>query len=137
MSAHNEFFPWMSYYKNYHFFETRMKTHDKVSNMKYIGDGLYHIRLSDGRILNVFICECYAFGVAEYHESVDKLGKLDAVIINSNWCDYSLEAKMFCMEQGVGLFKIGEFMAAINRRNYWEYLTKEQKEDIERKSKDG
>src|SRR3546814_1248291 len=35
------------------------------------------------------ICECYAFGVADYIETTGKLGHLDLVIINSAWCGYA------------------------------------------------
>ena len=133
MSAHNKEFPWMSYYGNYKFFEDRMKSHSRVSNLINTGAGLYEINLIDGRKLKTFICECYSYGIAEYHESVEKLGDLEAVIINSNWCGYSMDAKLHCQEHNVGLFDISGFMAALNISNYWEYLTKQEKEYLEKK----
>jgi len=132
MSAHNNSFPWMSYYGNYKFFEKRMLTHSKVSHMRNTGEGLYEIGLSDGRTLVVFICECYSFGVAEYHESVENLGHFDAVVINSNWCGYTMDVKLHCQELKVGVFDIKGFMAALNIRNFWEYLTKEENERLQR-----
>ena len=127
MPAHNDSFPWMSYYKNYKFFESRMKSHSRVSSLRNNADGLYEIVLTDKRVLKVFICECYSFGMAEYYESVDNLGELNAVIINSNWCGYSMEAKFYCIEHSIGLFDIGGFMVALNMKNYWEYITKDEK----------
>lgn len=128
MPAHNDSFPWMSYYGNYQFFESRMSTHSKVLNIRNTGEGLYEIDLQDGRTLTVFICECYSYGVAEYQESVEKLGNLDAVVINSNWCGYSMDVKLHCQEREVGVFDIKGFMAALNRHDFWNYLTKEEKE---------
>lgn len=128
MPAHNKEFPWMSYYGNYKYFEDRMLSHSKVYNIRNIGDGFYDIKLIDIEKLRVFICECYSFGLAEYYESMEKLGELDAVIINSNWCGYSMEAKLHCREHKVGLFDISGFMAALNMKNFWEYLTKQEKE---------
>lgn len=132
MPAHNKAFPWMSYYGNYKFFEDRMRSHSKINDIRNTGEGLYEIDLVDGRKLRVFICECYSFGIAEYYVSVEKLGALDSVIINSNWCGYSMDAKLHCLEHGVGLFDISGLMAALNTRNFWEYLTKQEKEYLEK-----
>jgi len=81
-----------------------------------------------GDTLRVFICECYAFGVAEYLETAERLGNIDVVIINSAWCGYSLDAKLYCRNVNVGLFKIGEFMSALYLNDHWLHLTEEQKE---------
>ena len=131
MTSYNDSFPWMSYYGHYNFFEDRMQSHVTVSSVRNIGDGLYEISLVNGRILKVFICECYSYGIAEYYESVEKLGKLDAVIINSIWCGYTMDAKLHCREHEVGLFDIRGFMAALNIKDYWKYLTNEEKEYLE------
>ena len=135
MPAHNESFPWMSYYGHYGFFEERMKSHGKVSSINKLSDGFYDISLSDGRVLKTFICECYSFGIAEYYESVENLGELNAVIINSNWCGYTMEAKIHCKDHSVGLFNISNFMAALNMHNYWEYLTEGEKEHFKKKGR--
>ncbi len=127
MPAHSNEFPWTSYYGSYKFFEDRMLFHSKVSSTQNTGDGLYEITLDEGRNIIVFICECYSFGLAEYYETIENLGKIHAVIINSNWCGYTTEAKHYCREHGVGLFNIGEFMAALNIKNFWEYLTEQEK----------
>lgn len=133
MPAHNESFPWMSYYGNYKFFEERMQAHSKVSSILNTGAGLYEIDLIDGRTLKAFICECYSYGVAEYYETVENLGDLNAVVINSNWCGYSMEAKQHCRERSVGLFDIGGFMSALNMKNLWEYLAEDEKQYFKNK----
>ncbi len=132
MPAHNESFPWMSYCGSYRFFEDRLQSHNKVSNVEETNTGLYEITLTDGRTLITFICECYSFGVAEYYESVGNLGSLNVVIINSMWCGYTMEAKVFCRGQNIGLFDITGFMAALNKNNYWEYLTESEKKHLEK-----
>lgn len=128
MAAQNKEFPWMSHYEEYKFFEDRMRSHSKVSSLENIKGGLYDLSLKNGNTLKVFICECYSYGVAEYEETVQKLGHLDVIIINSNWCGYSPDAKLYCREKSVGLFKIRDFMAALNFPHYWEYLTDYEKE---------
>ncbi|EFE3929092.1 hypothetical protein CHZ71_003397 [Escherichia coli] len=128
MPAENNKFPWLSYYRNYNFFEQRMREHSKVVSCENINIGLYNIRLTNGRTLKVFICECYAFGTAEYVESCENYGELNAVVISSNWCGYSLDIKRDCMQNNVGIFNIGGFMAAINRDMFWTYMTEYEKE---------
>lgn len=128
MPAHNNEFPWMSYYGNYNFFESRMSEHRKVESIRKIKPSLYDIVRSDGTTIRVFICECYSFDVAEYIESSQELGELDAVIISSNWCGYTFDVKRHCMREQVGVYDIGGFMAALNMPNYWEYLTKYERE---------
>jgi hypothetical protein len=128
MPAQNASFPWMSYYRNYKFFEQRMNEHSKVSSCEHLDAGLYSIKLSTGKILKVFICECYSFGTAEYVESCGNYGALDAVVISSNWCAYGLELKRDCMTDKVGIFDVRGFMAAINKNDYWTYMTKYEKD---------
>lgn len=113
----------MSYYGNYKFFEQRMQEHSKVSSCEQLDAGLYRVRLNSGKILKVFICECYSFGTAEYIESCEKYGDLDVVVISSNWCGYTLELKRDCMVAKVGVFDVRGFMAALNKKEYWAYLS--------------
>lgn len=130
MPARNSEFPWLSYYGNYNFFESRMREHSKVLKLEKVGVGLYEIYLKDGRTLKVFICECYSFGGGEYYETTQKTGPLDAIIINSNWCGYTPEIKIACQAEKVGVFDISGFMAAINLKNYWEYMTEFEKKEL-------
>ena len=123
MPAYSDAFPWPSYYGHYNFFEQRMRAHSKVRDLEALGDGRYRLTKSDGTILEVFVCECYAFGAAEYLETKTNLGRLDAVIIASNWCGYSPDVKAQCRAEQVGLFDIRDFMAALNRDDFWSYLT--------------
>lgn len=132
MPAHNSEFPWLSYYKNYNFFEERMGEHSKVAGLKLNNTGLYEITLTSGSILKVFICECYAFDDATYHEVIENYGKVDAVVISSNWCSYYFETKLERMREKVGIFDIKGFMSAINKPEHWEYMTESERERINR-----
>ena len=104
-----------------------MRPHRKVTSLEPEATGVYHLKRENGDTLRVFICECYAFGVAEYMETVQQLGDVNAVVINSHWCGYSPDAKRHCRDQKVGLFAIAEFMGALHREDYWAYLTDNEK----------
>jgi hypothetical protein len=126
-------YPWPSYYGHFDFFEGRMRSHSRIASIMGSGDGVYDLGLKKGGALRVFICECYSFGVAEYTEVVAKLGQLDAIIINSAWCGYTPDAKRMCRTDKVGLFKIKDFMAALNKPDLSSYLNATEKEAFAKK----
>lgn len=129
MPAHNDSFPWMSYYGNYRYFEDKMAQHRKVKSLEKAGEGLYSLTRTQGDTLSIFICECYAYGVLEYLHTVEQLGaKVDVVVINSAWCGYSPDAKKHCREAHVGLFRVGELMGALHQADYWNHLTESEEE---------
>lgn len=133
MPAHNSTFPWLSYYGHYKFFEDRMHGHNKVQSIKKIETGLYDVRLLDGRVLRVFICECYAFDDTSYYEVLENHGPVNAVVISGSWCGYDFDMKIEKMDDEVGIFDIKGFMAAINKQNYWEYMTEYEKERLKQR----
>jgi len=139
MPAENNDFPWLSYYGHYNFFEKRMGDHGRVLEVNKIEPGLYEIVRDLGtqepeepeepeERLKVFVCECYSYGVVEYMETLEKLGQLNVIVINSSWCGYTPDLKKQCREENVGLFNIAQFMAALNKPDYWNYLDADQKE---------
>lgn len=105
-----------------------MRGHNRVAGLKKTGDGVYDLSLVGGRVVRVFVCECYSFGEAEFIEVIGKIGPVDAVVISSNWCGYTLDAKRECRAQKVGIFTIGDFMAALNLPDAWGYLNEYEKE---------
>lgn len=127
MPAYSEEYPWISHYGHYDFFEERMQSHNRVSNIVELATGIYNIKRDDGVLIKTFICECYSFGIAEYMEVKQNLSDINAVIINSNWCGFTTEAKRHCRNSYVGLFKIAQFMGALNQENYSQYLDKDEK----------
>jgi hypothetical protein len=133
MPAHSDNFPWPNYYNHFDYFEGAMQQHRKIASIKMEGSGVYRLVRLKGDTLRIFICDCYAFGVAEYMETVKQLGAVDVVIINSAWCDYSPDAKWHCRNEHVGLFRIGEFMSALHRDDYWAHLTDQEKEYFKEK----
>lgn len=128
MPAHSENYPWPSHYGHFNFFESRMRSHGRVRNCTPVGGGVYELTRNNGEVLRVFICECYAYGVAEYLETIENLGSVDVAIINSAWCGYTDEVKFHCRDLQVGVFTIGEFMGALNRVDFWNYFTEDQEE---------
>lgn len=132
MPAHSENFPWPSHYGHFQFFEQRLAEHSKVHLYNADEVGFYNVALKSGVKLRVFICECYAFGVSEYLETKARVNDLSIIVINSAWCGYTDEAKLQSRSEEIGLFKIRDFMAAINHRRFWMYLDEYDKERFEK-----
>jgi hypothetical protein len=132
MPAHSDIYPWPSAYGNFNFFENKMHGHSKIVSIVKHQIGFYEIVLLGGRIIRAFVCECYSFGVAEYEETAEKLNGIDVVIINSSWCGYTDEVKLYCRSKEVGIFNIGAFMAALNTPKFWLYLDEYEKERFEK-----
>lgn len=132
MTRPSDKFPWRPYYGHFAFFEQRMNAHSNVASLKANGDGVYELTTKFGRTLKIFICECYSFGAAEYIETIEALGKLDAIVINSIWCGYTMDAKRFTRNDKVGLFQIGNFMSALNKVDVWDHLTKVELETFKK-----
>ena len=126
-------YPWPSYYGHFNFFEARMRGHSRIESLQGNGSGVYDLVLTSGGSLRVFICECYSFGVAEYIETIGRLGALGAIIINSAWCSYTWDAKRTSRSDKVGLYKIGDFMAALNKPKVWDYLNEGETETFKEK----
>ncbi len=137
MPAYSDDFPWPSYYGHYDFFEQRMRAHNRVHDLEALGDGRYRLTRADGTILEVFVCECYLYAAAQYMATVEAFGRLDAIIISSNWCGYDPKLKLECMDKQVGLFDIGEFMGALNRPDFWAYLTDTQEKILREMKEQG
>ena len=84
MPAKNEYFPWLSHYGGYKFFEETMKSHNRVNSVETISQGLYKLTLKDSKTIRVFICECYSYGLAEYRETCENVGQLDVMRVLTN-----------------------------------------------------
>ena len=125
MPANSEEYPWPSHYGHFNFFEKRMNDHGQIASISSEGNGVYLLKRPNDKELKVFICECYSFGLAEYLEVLKKVTGLDVLVINSVWCGYTSEAKRQAINDRKGLFKISEFMGALNRQDYWNYVPAE------------
>ena len=133
MPAQNKTFPWMAYYGHYNYFEKQMNNHNNITRWEMTPEGLYKVHRNHQDILNVFICECYIYGVAEYTKTIDEIGPIDCIVINSMWCSFTNEVKRICRNKGVLLCKITDFMGAMNFEEYSAYLSIDEKKKWEEK----
>ena len=135
MPAHSENFPWASYYGHFKFFEKQMDGHRFVLSWSTDPDHqyVYDLELKNGNKLRVFACECYSFGSVELDETLDAVGHVDLILINGNWCGYTLEAKRDAQQKKIGVYNIGDLMRALPRKEPWTYLSADETEKFKAK----
>lgn len=78
------------------------------------GDFPFEIYLADGRILVTYIGDVYVLTAADVREIVSEYEVVDCIVVVSNWDEYTSEAKEIAKTMGIGVFKLKEFMKAIN-----------------------
>ncbi len=126
MPAHNEDYPWEPYY-GYDAIAKLLMKHSKVRNVMCLQDGLFLVNRALGDELRLFACECYCYGVAELHETLNSVGQVDVIFINSMWCSYTGDAKETGLQQRIGIFTYAELMGALHRSDIWRYVPKSER----------
>ena len=94
------------------FFEQILARHAKVFTYQELDNFVYELLLENGTKYLVWLTNKYTVSI---NDVVEKLAEgLDALVTISGWNDYTYEAKEYALQQHFGLFKIREFMGALN-----------------------
>ncbi len=85
--------------------------------------------------LRVFMTNVYIVGLADVHEILAQAGEVGAIVTMSEWNGYTAEAKAFCKEQRIGLFKFKEFLGAVyyDGDRYLNYIPPDEREHRRRR----
>ena len=77
------------------------------------GEQVYTIYRPEKGNLTVLLTNTYIVGVADAHEILADHPGIEAIVTMSSWNGYTKEAKAFCKDNDVGLFKLNEFLGAV------------------------
>lgn len=79
--------------------------------------------------IRVFMTNMYIVGLADVHEILHQVRKIDAIVTMSEWNGYTTEAKVFCKERGIGLFTFKEFLGAVyyDGDSYLNYIPQDKR----------
>ena len=103
------------------FMERFLADHAAIAKIEELNRSTMLVELKGGRTLKVFVTNTYYFT----EHTLDRVLELDpgveAIICSSPAGGYSSSAKRQCIECGIGLFMLGEFMGAI-RHDGEQYL---------------
>lgn len=104
------------------FFEETIKKHNKVRNIIKISPGYYTIELINGKEYTVLLTNHYTIGLADVYEVTNNYD-LDAIVTMSNWNGYTMEAKNYAKNLGIGVFVYKELMGALNNERPENYFS--------------
>jgi len=93
--------------------ERFLSDHHAIANLQELNRGTMLVELRDGRTLKVFVTNTYYFTDYTLERVLEVDPAVDAIICSSPAGQYSDSAKRQCIEDGIGLFMLGEFMGAI------------------------
>ncbi|HEL1541753.1 TPA: hypothetical protein TXI94_000770 [Streptococcus suis] len=112
------------------FFEQILATHDKIITYQELDNFVYELSLENGTKYLVWLTNKYTVSINDVVEK--KTEGLDALVTISSWNGYTYEAKEYALQQHFGLFKIREFMGALNYPDPSQYYMGIDKEDGKR-----
>lgn len=112
------------------FVERFLSNHSAIENLQELNRGTMLVELRDGRILKVFVTNTYYFTDYTLERVLEVDPAVNAIICSSPAGQYSDSAKRLCIERGIGLFMLGEFMGAIHQSGdqYLNFLLRADRE---------
>ncbi|HEM3634382.1 TPA: hypothetical protein U1C38_002267 [Streptococcus suis] len=112
------------------FFEQILVTHDRIITYQELDNFVYELLLENDTKYLVWLTNKYTVSI---NDVVEKIAEgLDALVTISGWNSYTYEAKEYALQQHFGLFKIREFMGALNYPDPSQYYMGIDKEDGKR-----
>ena len=114
------------------FFEKAMNTPSRVSGYKCLSDSYYEIHRDELPTIRVFVANYYALSVADYYDIVSEY-EVDCLVTISNWNSVTQDAYELGKSNGVGVFKMNEFLGALNYARPCTYIRPIDREDTDRR----
>lgn len=115
------------------FFKQRMEQHSIAGAITRADTDnwiIYEIhRPKYGDTVRVYLTDAYLFTEFDLDEMRSELGKNDFVLVARPEAGYTPQSRESGRQTQLGVGKLGDFMGALNKRNMWEYLTKEEREE--------
>lgn len=107
------------------FIERFLSGHTYIDQLQELNKSTMIVDLIDGRSLKVFVTNTYCFTDYTFDRVMSIDPAIDAIICSCPAGMYSDSAKALCIENGIGLFMLNEFMGAIRKHgeDYLNYLT--------------
>lgn len=110
------------------FLVSRLRTNGFVTRIEEIDDFHFLVERSGKTDIRIYLTNKYILSVTDVMEILDRSPETTCIVSTMNYNQYTPEAKEYCMERGVGLFKAVELFGAIYRdgRSFLEYVPPER-----------
>jgi hypothetical protein len=111
-------------------FERLLRNHKNVADVNRHSDICFSLRrVAQIDELSVLGCDEYTMGLAAVFKALDEFGRLDIIHVGVGWCGYTKEAKLWCIENKIGLYVSDEMSGALWKDEFWAYHKKDEKGD--------
>lgn len=119
---------WKVSFSSICYFEEILKTHRRVKSIKRDQDIFFRIERNDNSILNTLLVNTYRFGIASLIEALEEFPEAKYIVIGGNWNKITPEAAKYASDNDIGLYRLSEFIGAINYNNVpLEYIKKDER----------
>ena len=120
------------------FFGDRMAGHSNVADPRDESDQenyIFRITRSKQRDeILVWLTDAYLFTDADYYARPPSLRPGDFILVAKPEGGFHLDRDTIDRER-IGVGQIGKFMGALNSRSMWTYLTRDEREQLEREKR--
>jgi hypothetical protein len=113
------------------FIDRFLTNHDFITQMEELNRATMSVTLRDGRSLRVFVTNTYYFTEYTFNKVMAIDPQVEVIICSCPAGQYADGAKQLCIEHGVGLFMLGEFMGAVRKtgEDFLNYLLRSESEE--------
>jgi hypothetical protein len=119
---------WNVPYSAITFFETVLKSHNKVESFHRDKDIFFTIlRHPPLCAIRVLLVNEYTLGLAAVMRALAEFPELNCIVTGGEWNAYTREAKEYGLDQEIGIYVISEFVGALNLKRPYTYAKKDEK----------
>ena len=119
---------WGTPYSSIQFFERALKNHQRVNSYDGSDDIFFTIERTEGlSTVTALLVDVYTVGLADLFRAKDEFPLMEHLVTCSNWNAYTPQAKEYGMNNGIGIFVLGEFLGALWLRDPLRYAKKDDR----------
>lgn len=116
------------------FVEQALNNHAKVESFSRRDDIVFEVERIDGLPpTTVVLVNRYTLGLADLLQALEEFPGMDCLVTSANWNSYTSDVKQYGMENGICIFKLGEFFGALHREDMINYVPPIEREDNNKK----
>lgn len=122
MSNNNGNNAWGVPFSDITWFERLLQNHDNVTNIQRHDDIIFEIdRIRQSDHLKIMCCRQYTMSMTLVQKALSDFGKINIIYIGGGWNSYDADAKLFCIQQRIGLYTTPEMSGGLWKNDYWSY----------------
>lgn len=91
-----------------------LSSHGSIASIEEISRGVFAVERKNGTRLRIFVTHTYFFTEYTYEKVLSADPNVSAIVCSNPYSGYTPSVKERCLAANIGLFKLSEFMGALN-----------------------